>query len=371
MLMHPFRFISAVLILALPAWAQFPPTPKRGKTKLAQPAPAASTQPSAAAPKVSQPKPAEPDPVTVPPVEDTGMAAAEADPSMAETMTEPAEEGSEFGSPIAALDTKKSSAAGSQAADSTTNILSAEEKTAGWKLLFDGTKLTGLRGSKPGDPLKLGWTVEDGALKLPKSVSDTGRITGGALLTNDFFVDFDFRFEFKLSVSGASGIMYLFQEMAGNVRPPLGHEYQITDDVHNPVSLRGGPLRRTGALDGVIPAGPNAHLLSADPQNGVMEPPWNSGRILVKGSHVEHWLNDELVAEYELGSADLKQAIITNKAKVPLTFGNKMRSRIALVDEGLEVSFRNLKILPLAPVAAAPVKPAVGTATRPAVPTRP
>jgi len=289
----------------------------------------------------------------------------EVDPGMpeAEPMAE-TEDSNEFGTPMALNDPKTS---GAQSADTTpANILTVDEKAVGWKLLFDGTKLTGLRAAKSGDPLKSGWVVEDRALKLSKKVSEMGRITGGPLMTNDLFVDFDFRFEFKLSVSGASGVAYFFQDTPGNVRPPAGHEFQITDDVHNPVSLRGGPLRRTGALDGVVAAGPNAQLLSADPQNGIMEPPWNRCRILVKGNHVEHWLNDELVVEYELGSADLKQAVVTHKAKVPLTFGTKMRTHIALVDEGLEVSFRNLKILPLAPVSVA--KPAPGS---PAVPVRP
>ena len=43
------------------------------------------------------------------------------------------------------------------------NTLSAAEKAAGWKLLFDGRTTAGWRGFKTPEP-DAGWTVKDGAL---------------------------------------------------------------------------------------------------------------------------------------------------------------------------------------------------------------
>jgi hypothetical protein len=71
------------------------------------------------------------------------------------------------------------------------NQLSPEEKAAGFKLLFDG---------KTSD----GWKVEDGTLTVTKG--------GGNLITKDQFKDFEFRFEFKISENGNSGIMWRVAE---------------------------------------------------------------------------------------------------------------------------------------------------------------
>lgn len=45
------------------------------------------------------------------------------------------------------------------------NTLSAAEKEAGWKLLFDGLRIEGWRGYKAGSEPGEGWVVEDGALQ--------------------------------------------------------------------------------------------------------------------------------------------------------------------------------------------------------------
>src|SRR5207302_1716222 len=126
---------------------------------------------------------------------------------------------------------------------------------------------------------------------------------------------------------------------------PFGLEYQIIDDVHNPMGLKGGLLRRSGALDNVLPVGKNARLRSADPLNKTGDP-WNEGRIVVLGTHVEHWLNGEKVLEFELGP-HLRRLAEANKMRVPFTFGMKNRTRLCIVDQGSEVAFRNLKIRPL------------------------
>ncbi len=227
------------------------------------------------------------------------------------------------------------------------NTLTNEEIAVGWKLLFDGKRLIGMRGLQKADPLSSGWKIQDGELNLPKDVKDMERMTGGDLVTLDFFWDFDFRFEFKMTASANSGVRYMLVEIYGQV--PVGLEYQIIDNVHNSISLKGGALRRTGALDNIYPAGENAKLRVGDPLNKSGDP-WNEGRVVVHGTHVEHWLNGEKVLEYELGPA-IRKIAVGNKMPVPATYGMKSRTRLSIVDQGYEVSFRNLKVLPLAPQA--------------------
>ena len=80
------------------------------------------------------------------------------------------------------------------------NTLTAAEKAAGWKLIFDGQSLAGWRvyGSqaKPGD----GWKAEDGVLKKLKGVR------GGDIITEQKFGDFELSWEWRIDVGGNNGV---------------------------------------------------------------------------------------------------------------------------------------------------------------------
>lgn len=202
-----------------------------------------------------------------------------------------------------------------------------------WTVLFDGKTINGLRGLQKPDFLKAGWKIENGALTLTKEIKQGGRQTGGDLVTAASFTDFEFAFEWKQSVSGNSGVVYFGRTYGGKLN---GHEYQIIDDMRHPDGLKGGPAKRTGALYGLLPPVENKTLADAGT--------WNEGRILVRGTHVEHWLNGGKILEYELGSAALMQAIRASRLKLHPQFGFKTRTSIVLLDEGDEISFRNLKV---------------------------
>jgi len=117
---------------------------------------------------------------------------------------------------------------------------------------------------------------------------------------------------------------------------PIAHEYQVLDDARHP-DAKVGPHRQAGAFYDVLPP-------AADkPLRPVGE--WNESRVLVRGNHVEHWLNGRKVLEYELGSPELKAAIAKSKFKDVPGFGTKISGHILLQDHGDEVAFRNIKIL--------------------------
>jgi hypothetical protein len=71
---------------------------------------------------------------------------------------------------------------------------------------------------------------------------------------------------------------------------------------------------------------------------------WNSSRILVRGTHVEHWLNGERIVEYELGSPDWTARVAASKFKAHPAYGTVRPGRIALQDHGDRVAFRNIRI---------------------------
>ncbi len=250
------------------------------------------------------------------------------------------------------------------AAQAEHNALTPAEQAAGWKLLFDGKKVTGLRGLQKADFLKAGWKIQGGALLLPKEVKDSGNVTGGDLITTEAFVDFEFSFDWKLAVSGDAGVLYLAR--AGPGQKPSGCEFQLIDDLRHPDGMKGGPLHRTGGLYGILPPGENKELADGG---------WNHGRLLVRGNHVEHWINDAKVLEYVLGGAALQNGMLASKKRFGPGFGTKFKSPILLLDQGEEVAFRNLKVrlitqtAPAGPAGAVPRSPGSSTpAAKPAQP---
>jgi hypothetical protein len=71
---------------------------------------------------------------------------------------------------------------------------------------------------------------------------------------------------------------------------------------------------------------------------------WNESRIVVKGDHVEQWLNGVKTVEFDCGSDDLKARIAKSKFKAVPNFGVKTKSPILLQDHGDEIAFRSLKV---------------------------
>lgn len=232
------------------------------------------------------------------------------------------------------------------------NSLSQEEVAEGWKLLFDGKSVPGWRGLKHREFLKAGWKIENGMLMLTKDINQMGEVTGGDLITAENWGDFEFAFQWKLGVSTNSGIMYFARGGIGGARVS-GCEYQLIDDVHHPDGLKGGPLKRTGALYGVLPPDETKKTLH-DPGQ------WNAGKIRVQGAHVEHWLNGEKILEYDLGSKPLQEAMKKAVIKLPQGYGMyKFKTALVILDDGDEIALRGLKVRPLPPAPAATTRAAL------------
>ncbi|MEI9892695.1 MAG: DUF1080 domain-containing protein [Chthoniobacter sp.] len=208
------------------------------------------------------------------------------------------------------------------------------KRAAGWKLLFDGRNNYGLRGLTFNDFINRGWRIDRGSLFCVKEIKDMGLMTGGHLITLDQYQDFEFSFEWKLSVSGKSGIMYFAM---GTRDKPVGFVYSIIDDVHNPDGLKGGPIRRTGRASTISSRPPPTKSSTARTSG-------TRGRIVVLGNHVEHWLNDAKVVEYNLGSPEFTKQLVASGVKGPAGWGTKFKTSLVILDEGEEVEFRNLRV---------------------------
>lgn len=213
------------------------------------------------------------------------------------------------------------------------NTVKPAEEEIGWKQIFDGKSNQGFRGLIHGDFLNWGWHIEGNVLTCPKGIKNMGMVTGGDIITLHQYTDFEFEWEWNLSVSGKTGVMYF---CTGTAKDPKGFIYQIIDDTHHPDGLKGGPIRRTGALLGIIPPS----------DDKVLHPPdsWNKGKIVVNGNHVEHWLNDAKVLEYDLGSPAFTKQLAASGIKPWPGIGRKMKTALVLIDAGEEITYRNLRI---------------------------
>jgi hypothetical protein len=210
------------------------------------------------------------------------------------------------------------------------NVLTAEEKAAGWRLLFDGKTTTGWKGFGKTGPIK-GWAVEDGTLKGLGA-------KGGDIITVSKFDDFEFAWDWRLSLRGNSGVKYFIDEARGNGGSAIGHEYQTIDD-DNYTAMALTDRQKTGAWYDVIPAARTAAKRVGE---------WNTSRLVVKGTKVEHWLNGTLVLAYDITSPEAAQGIATSKFKNVAGYADKIRTPILLQDHDTIVWFRNLKIRELA-----------------------
>ena len=214
------------------------------------------------------------------------------------------------------------------AADS--NTLTDAEKSGGWKLLFDGKTLAGWTNFKKTTPPEKGWEIQDGWLH---HIAKAG---GGDIVSAEKYSEFELSWEWRIAEGGNSGLKYFISD--DRKGGAVGHEYQMLDDDKHPDGKK-GLNRQTAALYDVL-----------DPVNRPVKKPGetNQSRVLVKGNHVEHWLNGAKVLEYELGSDALKAAIAKSKFKTVEGFGTRFPGRLLLQDHGDEIFIRNLKLRDLA-----------------------
>lgn len=199
------------------------------------------------------------------------------------------------------------------------NTLTAAEKAAGWRLLFDGKSTNGWRGYRK---TEADWKVADGALAPdPK--------TSGDLITQAQYGSFELSFEWKISPRGNSGVMYHVIETPERSYHS-GPEYQVLDN-----SRGEPPLQRAGALY-------DLYAPTVDAPKPVGE--FNQSRLIVNGGQVEHWLNGRKVVAYELGSPDFKARVAGSKFAAWPAFAANPKGHIALQNHGDDVWYRNLKI---------------------------
>lgn len=188
------------------------------------------------------------------------------------------------------------------------NALTEAESSIGFKALFDGK---GLDGWEHGG----NWKVEDGV------ITREGR--GGSLVYKAKKIpdDFELRFQWKVAKGSNSGVYYR----------PGQYEYQILD---NKVHVDGKNPRTSAA---------SLYFCMA-PSNDATKPvgEWNEGRVIGKGTIIQHWLNGKKVIHFDYSDSQWAfniDLLEKRGAKLPARGAN-----LSLQDHGDPVWYRAIKL---------------------------
>lgn len=212
------------------------------------------------------------------------------------------------------------------------NTLSAAEKKAGWKLLFDGKTTGGWRNYQKQD-VSAGWQVVNGALcRVDK--------TAGDIVTVGQYDNFELSLYYQVPAHANSGIMYRVTE--DQSRPwQTGPEIQILDNT----DPSGDPQKAGWAYALYKPADDPKTGKPQDATKPVGQ--WNHFRLVCNGPRVEHWMNGVKYVEYEIGSEDWNQRVGASKFGQMPRFGKNTKGHIALQGDHGSVCFTGIKIRPL------------------------
>ena len=193
-----------------------------------------------------------------------------------------------------------------------------------WTVLFDGERVTGLRGYKEVG-LPNSWEIVDGTLKTIPGY-------GVDLISVDIYNNFELELEWKVPEGGNSGIFYFATE-EGDYIWQSAPEMQVLDDKKH--SDGKNTLTSAGALYAMIA-----------PPKSVVNPvgEFNQVRIKVKDNHVEHWLNGTKVVEYEYQSDAMWELVAKSKFNTMPLFAKASEGHIGIQGDHGEIWYRNIRI---------------------------
>lgn len=222
-----------------------------------------------------------------------------------------------------------------RAEDKTQNTLTEQEKKEGWKLLFDGKSFDGWHNFKR-EGVKPGWQVKDGALVCvdPRNAGD--------IVTNDKFDWFELSLEYNISEAGNSGIMFHITNDGGAMWQS-GPEIQLEDNEKAKDPERCGWLYQLYKPE--IDPKTNKPIDATRPVGQ-----WNTIRVVLAPPPAKSEVDVNGVKYYDFvwNSDDFKARVAKSKFKSMPNFAKSDSGFIGLQGDHGSISFRNIKIRPIA-----------------------
>lgn len=217
--------------------------------------------------------------------------------------------------------------------------ISCEKNESEWIDLFDGKSTDGWRAYN-GKEIPQKWAAVDGELTFDTDLKleDEWKGGGDIIYYMEEFEYFELYLEWKLPKGGNSGVFYNVQE--GFQAPyAISPEYQLIDDL-------GWEEINNAKLEEWQKAGSNYAMHEADLSKKQLNPAgeWNSSKILYTEKKVQHWLNGELLLEFEPYSKEWYLKRDSGKWDDYPDYGKFKKGYIALQDHDSPIWFRNIKI---------------------------
>ena len=217
--------------------------------------------------------------------------------------------------------------------------ISCEKNESEWIDLFDGKSTDGWRAYN-GKEIPQKWAAVDGELTFDTDLKleDEWKGGGDIIYYMEEFEYFELYLEWKLPKGGNSGVFYNVQE--GFQAPyAISPEYQLIDDL-------GWEEINNAKLEEWQKAGANYAMHEADLSKKQLNPAgqWNSSKILYTEKKVQHWLNGELLLEFEPYSKEWYLKRDSGKWDDYPDYGKFKKGYIALQDHDSPIWFRNIKI---------------------------
>ena len=217
--------------------------------------------------------------------------------------------------------------------------ISCEKNESEWIDLFDGKSTDGWRAYN-GKEIPEKWAAIDGELTFDTDLKLEDEWIGGGdiIYYKEEFEYFELYLEWKLPKGGNSGVFYNVQE--GFQAPyAISPEYQLLDDI-------GWEEINNSKLEEWQKAGANYAMHEADLSKKQLNPAgeWNSSKILYTEKKVQHWLNGELLLEFEPYSKEWYLKRDSGKWDDYPDYGKFKKGYIALQDHDSPIWFRNIKI---------------------------
>lgn len=248
-------------------------------------------------------------------------------------------------------------------------LLSSAGASAQWTNLFDGKSFAGWRDVSKLDIPGTGWSIDNGAIKANAKAQ-----IHEDLLSVGEYTDFELEWEWKIAPGSNSGLKYRLQDavfMNESLKRPnirkfedtlkdeyerrpsdrsklkpeehgqvytVAFEFQLIDDLNYKGGLKEN--QKTGSLYSFFPPTKVAAKTPGE---------WNTARLIVKGDHVEHYVNGLKVLDASLKAPEIEAGAksrwgLDNPVYKLLTDQPKKKSPILLTNHGDEAWFRKLRI---------------------------